>query len=221
MPRVFLAASVIAAAAIASPYAAQFTAPRSSAVELFLRNLVCEHTTEAGADEVYILLTATSSDGRRISRRLPSDSPHVAAGHWDMNDGNQGCNNASGDSKCIEEKALGTFDTSGGRTWDVTVAFMEEDRGLGKTPEGILAEGIARGNGDLVTTVLATLVGAANNDTDDFLGSVVAHISPGRVDWRRGDRIRNYQPYPNDPNRLQGFSMIGDGANYVAHIGLR
>jgi hypothetical protein len=202
--------------------APQFTTPRAAEVELFLRNVWSDNTTELGADEVYILLLATSSDGRQVARRLPSSAAHTSAGHWDMNDNKSlGCNRGSGDSHCIEDKFLGAFDTNGNTSWDVTVAFMEEDRGLEKAPEQILREAVEQGRGSRIGTLLAILVGFANNDSDDFIGSVVAHIQRGRVSWRAGERIRQSVPYPADASRLFGFQMIGDGANYTGHIGLR
>jgi hypothetical protein len=155
MRYVLACASMVAAMSMTSgSNAAQFSSPNSNRVELFLENLICENTTEAGADEVYILLLATSSDGRQIARRLPANLPHESSGHWDMNDDrNLGCNKASGDSHCIGDKPIGTFDTTG-RTWDVTVAFMEEDRGLERNMEDVVMEGAKRGGGNVYATIL-------------------------------------------------------------------
>lgn len=200
--------------------AQEIAAPRDREVELFLRNIWSDQTTEHGADEVYVLVLATSNDGRRIATRIPANAPHMAAGHWDMNDDKElGCNRSTGDSHCIEDRSLGTFSTNGGRTWDVVVAFMEEDRGLGRHVEDILTEAIATSDGNFIVAALNVLLGLWKDDTDDFLGSVGAHISAGRVSWRKIDRILQAVPYPNE--RRYGFQLVGDGANYTAHIDLR
>lgn len=202
--------------------AQQFVPPRNNEVELFLRNVFCAKTTEPGADEVYVLVLGKSSDGKSVATRIPANAPNAASGHWDMND-NQGlgCNRPSGDSYCIENKSLGFFSTASNTSWDVVVVFMEEDRGLGKNVEDIVRDAVANSGGDFIVGAVNLLLGLVTNDTDDFIGSVGAHITANSVTWRDVDRVRFHVPYPNDPLRLYGFEMNGDGAQYTAHIGLR
>src|SRR2546429_9396548 len=71
-------------------------------VEVVLERLECDKTTEAGADEVYILVAGKNSDGTKtFSDRLPTNNPRVASGHWDMNDSGQAADNPSGDPRHI------------------------------------------------------------------------------------------------------------------------
>jgi hypothetical protein len=43
-------------------------------------NMDCLNTTEAGEDEVYVLLIGRTSDGREVKARLPNDRPGEEAG---------------------------------------------------------------------------------------------------------------------------------------------
>jgi hypothetical protein len=49
--------------------------------QLDMRQLLCNHTTEQGEDEVYILISGRSSTGALWNMRAP-----FSAGHFDLND---------------------------------------------------------------------------------------------------------------------------------------
>lgn len=94
-------------------------------VELLMKVLCCDKTTEQGADEVYILVVGTRSDGAKYAARLPNDAPGAPQGHWDMNDGDQPTDNPHGDSHCVSQKSLFTGDLPLGQSWSLAIMMME------------------------------------------------------------------------------------------------
>ena len=203
----------------------QVSEPTSSTVRLKLRTLVCNKTTEAGADEVYVLVIGNRSDGAKYTARIPADAPHSAAGHWDMNDGNQPTDNPSGDSRRITNKQLFIGDVSPGQRWDVVILIMEEDGGNSKKwQEAASAAAIESGNpyaiaGGVILATFTKLFGGIVNDTDDYIGSFAVSIANngGNVttDWRAIDRVSSSQGAEE-----REFGMNGDGSAYIGTYGV-
>jgi hypothetical protein len=194
-------------------------------VEVVLERLECDDTTESGADEVYILAAGKKSDGSVFSQRWPSNNPHQASGHWDMNDSGDAANNPSGDSRHITNKTLFVNYLNPGESWDIIFAFMEED--LGSTGEDALP-GLAKA---LQTTPNAYAIAAGtflqfltdlgimkvNVDSDDYIGSMALHVTNdgGKIvtEWREVDRVSKL-PFKN----AFEFDMTGDDSIYKAWI---
>jgi hypothetical protein len=192
-------------------------------VHLGMRQFCCDKTTEAGADEVYILAYGRRSDGQAtFEQRVPGPSQH-----WDMNDGDQPTDNPDGDAHCRTNKTLFTGEIGPGQSWDLTVLVMEEDGGnSAQWQRAASTAAIRSGNpfavaGGAILAVYTELFGGIVNDTDDYIGSFAVHITNDnnniRVDWKPLDRVDHMIPDPNDggnPNRRE-FRMNGDGTNYV------
>ena len=67
---------------------------QSQPFRILIEGLCCDKTTEQGADEVYLITTGRSSNGKEYSDRSPSPTTH-----WDMNDNSSlPVNNPNGDS---------------------------------------------------------------------------------------------------------------------------
>src|SRR5205085_10420111 len=147
---------------------------------------------------------------------------HEAAGHWDMNDGNQPTDNPSGDSHMVTNKTLFQGELAPGQSWDVVFMIMEEDGGTTKTAQeaaaGILTQSknpYAAAAGVLLAAL--TKIGFFVNDTDDYIGSFGVHItSDAAIQWRAIDRVSGEIPNVNNlGDREHEFRMNGDGSNYV------
>ena len=111
-------------------------------LSLYFRELCCNKTTEAGADEVYILVAAQKNDGPPVTTRLPADAIRQPNGHWDMNDGDQPTDNPTGDSHCITNKTLLVTELSEGGTLDAAIMVMEEDGGSLKQFQEVAAQAL-------------------------------------------------------------------------------
>jgi hypothetical protein len=197
--------------------------PRDITAQLRLREFKCFDTTEAGADEVYILVYSTGSAAPMV-RRLPGPAVGQASGHWDMNDGNQPCDNPSGDSRCITNKVLFEKTLRAGESWDVAVLFCEEDGGNSQdlqTLAGTLASRVPNPVVAGVGAVVAALgqLGFNITDTDDYLGSYAVHIENRNgtltTDWHQGDRLFHFRIDPNRHEAME-LKMNGDGSHYEA-----
>jgi hypothetical protein len=187
-------------------------------VQVKIDTLECDDTTEAGADEVYILAFGKRSDGATYTVRHPGDGAH-----WDMNDGNQPTDNPNGDSHRITNKTIFVGDLTPGQSWDVLFMVMEEDGGTTKTVQeigaGFLVESgnpyaIAGG----VALGILTSLGLFIRDTDDYIGSFAVHIvnenGAIRVVWRTVDRVFAQYTFKNGFE----FDMNGDGSLYKAWV---
>jgi hypothetical protein len=200
-----------------------FSLTSAQTVRLGMRQICCDKTTEAGADEVYILVYGRRSDGQAtFEQRLPGPGMH-----WDMNDGDQPTDNPNGDAHCRTNKNLFTGEIPAGQSWDVVVLVMEEDGGTSaQWQRAASSAAIKSGNpyaiaAGSILAVYTSLFGAIINDTDDYIGSFAAHITNDcgsiHVDWRPIDRVAHMIPDPNYPgnaNRRE-FRMNGDGSNHV------
>jgi len=166
--------------------------------------LECFKTTEAGEDEIYIVISGRSSDGQSFKARLPND-----AGHWDLNDG-------EGDPPVLNQDLM-RFDMAEGSSLDFTVMVLEEDGGTigGWT-------NLAGGALTLVDQGLGELIGVIGElfnfkDSDDFIGAVAVHI-----EMTNGQALATFKPL----DRVEGgwdtssywlkrpVSMNGDGSSY-------
>jgi hypothetical protein len=205
----------------------------SVAVRLVIAEFCVDKTTEAGADEVYVLTMGRRSDGATFSSRSPSDAPGKAQGHWDMNDNKTlPKDNRNGDAHCRTEKTLFNGELEPGQSWDLNVLFMEEDGGTSK-PFQELAAAIATSSGNPYAvaggTVLAgiTKLGGWIKDSDDYVGNFGVHIANDqgtiKVSWNGKERIATSNPDPSAKTepRHREFRMNGDGANYVAWMQVR
>lgn len=197
------------------------TPSQNITAQLRLRELKCFKTTEAGADEVYLLVYATGS-GAPMVRRLPGPAAHQPSGHWDMNDGNQPCDNPSGDSRCITNKVLFQKTLAPGESWDVAVLFCEEDGGNSRDLQRLAGALASRVPNPVVAGVGAVVAALAQlgfniTDTDDYLGSYAVHIENRNgtltTDWHQGDRLFHFRI---DPSRREAMElkMNGDGSRY-------
>jgi hypothetical protein len=200
------------------------------ATELGFRAFCCDKTTEAGADEVYMVIVGRSNTGRTLSARLPGDQSH-----WDMNDGDQGRKPAAGyggDAHCITDGVLFS-DIQEGEEWQFVVLMMEEDGGTTRDYQRLASQiGQQVPNpyvqgGAAVLNVLTNL-GLFGSDSDDFMGSckifVAKHGGALHADWDRGDdRCELSQDDPEAPgNTLRHeFRFKGDGSNYVGWFYVR
>jgi hypothetical protein len=184
--------------------------------------LSCDDTTEAGADEVYILVVGRRSDGATYAARIPGDAPHLSAGHWDMNDGDQSTDNPSGDSRKITGKSLFQGELGPGQSWDVVFMIMEEDGGTTKKAQQVAAGVLAKSENPFAVAAGALLsilteIGFFIDDSDDYIGSFGVHITSGAgVQWRAIDRVSSEKSNINNlGDREHEFRMHGDGSNYV------
>lgn len=190
--------------------------------ELLIDTLECNKTTEAGADEVYIIVAARKSSGQTYIARLPGEGRH-----WDMNDGNQPTDNPSGDSHRITNKSIFMSDVAPGESWDVVITILEEDGGSSQTTQQIGAAILASsGNpyavaaGTLLT--ILTELGVYVHDTDDYIGSFSAHVSNdgGQVNvaFRPIDRCFGQYPYHGNGHE---YDFNGDGSSYKCWFYMR
>jgi hypothetical protein len=187
-------------------------------VELSMQGFCCDKTTEAGADEVYILVYGRSSNGQTYEARIPGPQ------HWDMNDGNQPDDNPSGDSHCIHNKSLFVGELPDGGSWDLLVMVMEEDNGdSSKWQKAVSKAAISSGNpyavvGGAILAAYTELFGGIIHDTDDYIGSYAVHIANGQISWKPVDRVVHVIPWggsdSTNPARRE-VRMNGDGSNYV------
>lgn len=221
--RVLIALSVTCLAANAQP----------KAVELKLRDIACGKTTEAGADEVFLLIFGTASDGRAYGERYPGNYPDTPAGHWDMNDDTRlGRNKPTGDSHVIGDKTLFRGTLAPGESWNLAVAIMEEDGGNTLMSQALASEVLARTGNPFAIAAGALLgllssIGAYITDTDDYIGSFSVQVANnnGNISqtWRPIDRVLEHQNSESrccrqDPaccgDRIHEFMFVGDGSKY-------
>jgi hypothetical protein len=198
---------------------------RGSKSATLVVNLDCMDTTEAGEDEVYIILIGKTSDGRVVQARLPADMPHEEAGHWNMNDGDDDNN------KHINGIRLATADLASGQSiaWDVLL--MEEDGGTSARWQE-LASAILKETGDPYALAAAGILDFMKkvgfkivDDKDEFLGawSVVVTNKGGTLntEWRAMNRIFQEDPERKDqflPRNSHRFYLNGGNNDQRYHM---
>jgi hypothetical protein len=181
---------------------------------IWLRDLFCDSTTEAGEDEVVVLVAGILPDGSTFKNRVPS-------GHWNMNDGEGDENRSIPDKNAV----LWRGDLPDGATATFTVAFMEIDGGNGQQfgpaldalAKALQQKGGVAGLAGLVLGIVSPIV-AAIEDSDDYLGSVNVRLT------HTGDSIRaefdgNERcsfSHNSDNNHTNSWRLNGDGSNYLA-----
>jgi hypothetical protein len=189
-------------------------------VAIVIEALECAKTTEAGADEIYIL-SVGRYDGRDTKwvDRLPGDGIH-----WDMNDNPKlGWDRPSGDSHRVTNKQLVSVKLRPGQSVSLAFMIMEEDGGNSVTGQLAASAILVKiGNpytvaaGGLLTAL--TKAGVFATDTDDYIGSFGAQVSNDggvvSVKWRAIDRVYQVLPFKNGHE----FDMNGDGSNYKCWV---
>lgn len=200
-------------------------APVASRKKIWLENLrlCCDKTTEQGADEIYMIITAKSSRGTIITKRLPEENDH-----FDMNDGDQPTNNYGGDSHCISDgfKIGHIFESyiSSGETWNIDIIVMEEDGGTTKTAQEIgsallieTGDPYAATAGEIISVL--TGLGVYAKDKNDYVGSIALRVNSdnnGNItnSYRIIDRGR-ITSFPIGGTRRVEGRLDGDGTDYL------
>lgn len=192
-----------------------------SKVSIVLSGLACDKTTEASADEVYILVSGLRSDGLQYSARLPTDNDQ-----WDMNDGGQPTDNPNGDSHIITNRLLFSGDLAQGQSWNLVFILMEKDGATTATAQDVTSYLLTSSSNPYQIAVggilsALTFLGLYKTDTDDYIGSFAVCIkNMGGVisaDWLPKDNVIDDVTPQRDPNvgpNGHGFRMNGDGSNY-------
>ena len=173
--------------------------------------LECFQTTEAGEDEVYLVISGRWRSGNSFTFRLPN-----ASGHWDLNDG-------EGDPPLLSQDLL-NLPMREGDAVDFVVMVMEEDGGTvggwARLAGGALGF-IDEGAGALITFIGSLL---DFQDSDDFIGAVSVHI-----EMRNGQPLMQIKPAERVSSNWDTDSywsrlpvnMNGDGSSYVATFAVR
>jgi hypothetical protein len=189
-------------------------------------NVDCMDTTEAGEDEVYLLVMGKSSSGGSFSSRRPADKPHEEAGHINMNDGDDDAN------KHVNGWIPFQGDLLDGESVAVDVLLMEEDGGTSK-PWQELAAAVVGSSENPYAVAAASILEIATklgfnfvNDDDDFLGafSVVITNNGGKLStqWKplayvfQQDEAGKDQFLP--PPNSQRFYLNGGNNDQRYHV---
>ena len=183
---------------------------------LNFRKLVCRKTTEAGQDELYILVIRTTSEGGYAAYRLPAPE-----GHWDIKD--------NGEQTWIGNTCIHQIDLDRGEKANIYVRIMEEDGGLpGNWAEevgGALAA-IPNAYTQAIGAGLQVIGGVFNQlgviDTDDFPGSFGVEFENrnGSLDgwhWEAGERAQTAADIPGLDHSCR-IDFYGDGSNYFGEF---
>jgi hypothetical protein len=181
--------------------------------KLQMRQLLCNHTTEAGEDEVYILVFGKTSDGSYWNFRMPNSSDH-----WDLNDGN--------DPREVTNWDLASSDThlNIGEYATFNIYIMEEDGG---NLMQILDYGkqIIKNCPDPRCLAATNIIQAAQNsgfniyDTDDYIGSFSVTLSRTQTgyscEFKNFDRVAGTAGWSNNGNCEEQITFLGDGSSYI------
>ena len=183
---------------------------------LNFRRFRCEQTTEAGEDEVYMIVVRTTSEGGYTTYRLPT-----ANGHWDLNDGDE--------PREVGHTTIHQIDLDNHEKANIYVVIMEEDGGLpGNWAEevgGALAA-IPNVYTQAIGVGLQAIGGVFNEfgviDTDDYIGSFGVQFENrnGSLDgwhWERGDHAVTDADIPGLDHSCR-ISFNGDGSHYVGEF---
>jgi len=166
--------------------------------------LECFKTTEAGEDEVYLVVSGNWRGGESFQHRFPN-----ASGHWDLND-------REGDPP-VKDQNLINFTMNDGDAVDLVVMVMEEDGGTSGGWTSLAGSVIGLVNpkaGSIITTIGKFLT---IEDSDDFIGAFSVHIQNegGNIlaQFKPRDRVSDI----SDPNEYwikAKVVMNGDGSDY-------
>jgi hypothetical protein len=167
--------------------------------------LECFQTTEAGEDEIYLVVSGKWHTGSSFSYRFPNES-----GHWSLND-------REGDPP-VRNQTLLNLPMRDGDVVDLVVVVMEEDGGsvggwaaLASTALGFLDP--------TAGSIAAALGRLLPHDSDDVIGTFSVHIeqSGGQAFAKFTPRDRTYNY--SDPSAFYTkyrIDMNGDGSDYVS-----
>lgn len=184
--------------------------PVQTTVKFGMPYLECFKTTEAGEDEVYLIVTGRWSDGTTFKYRYPNET-----GHWDLNDG-------EGDPP-IRDINLINLGMGQGSYVDLAVVIMEEDGGS--------TGGWAALAGAVVDTLVPegggifSAIGSMLNftDSDDYIGSFKVRVYENNDNptaqvyaYERGYDMPDLAKYWLRWN--MGFA--GDGSNYKSQFSI-
>jgi hypothetical protein len=190
-------------------------------VRLLIESMTCNKTTEAGADEVFVMVAARHTDGATSLSRWPGNGSHV-----DMNDGDQPTDNADGDSHTITNRALFIGELEEGQAYDLAVTLMEEDGGNTAKAQGALATALTNSGNPIAVAGgavlgVATAMGLKIEDKDDILGAFSVRIVNAdgafSATFAALDRVEAEESHPD---LRHGFRFIGDGSRYSATFGV-
>ena len=185
---------------------------------LNFRRFRCEKTTEAGEDEVYMLVVRTTSEGGYTAYRIPGGN-----GHWSLNDGN--------DPREVGRTIIHQIDLDDNEKTNIYVRIMEEDQGLPGDWAQKIGDALTASGNDIAEAIGTTLqvIGGVFNavglqDTDDYIGAFgveYAFKNGSLVDihWERGGNV--YSTDTDNPALGQHSSIIrfnGDGSDYVGEF---
>ena len=163
-------------------------------------------TTEAGEDEIYLVVSGKWHSGNSFTYRSPNES-----GHWNLND-------REGDPPVLNQTLL-NIPMRDGDVVDFVVVVMEEDGGSVGGWAGLAST--ALGFLDPTAGSIAAALGRLLNfhDSDDVIGSFSVQIekSGGQAfaKFTPRDRAYNYA----DPSAFYTkyrIDMNGDGSDYVS-----
>ena len=185
---------------------------------LNFRRFRCEKTTEAGQDEIYMLVVRTTSEGGYTTYRLPTPN-----GHWDLNDGEE--------PREVGYTCIHQIDLDNNEKANIYVVIMEEDNGLPgdwiqKVGDALNANGEEGGLVQVIGTALWAIGGIFNvfgiQDTDDYIGSFGVEFENrnGSLDgwhWERGDHAVTSADIPGLEHSCK-ISFNGDGSHYFGEF---
>ena len=195
-------------------------------MQLFMRALCCDDTTEQGADEIYIIVMGQCTDGRQIVLRIPSPTDH-----WNMSDDDDdGNDNPSGDSHCVTNKILFSESIDNGQAWSLYVMVMEEDNGFdfNKLQQGIAA--VLLKSGDPYAAAAGAILGALSfiginiSNSDDTPGQFAVKIAKDdkgyvTAQWQPKlgikDADNNADPADRNNPLKRELRMQNDSSNFV------
>jgi hypothetical protein len=177
-------------------------------VKLSMPYLESFQTTEAGEDEVYLVVSGRWSSGQTFSYRFPNES-----GHWDLNDG-------EGDPPVLNQNLM-NFTIDDGQSVELVILVMEEDGGSsgGWVQLAGSAAGVINEAAGAVITAIGSLINI--EDSDDFIGAATIRITNehGYITTRMLARDRASTACSADGNwQMCEFEMTGDGSNYVVRF---
>jgi hypothetical protein len=154
-------------------------------------NIWCNKTTEAGEDEVYLLVNYQYRDGRNGTYRIPNRS------HWDLNDDNN--------PRQVSRVDLFSDFLNFGESVDLNVFIMEEDCG-GNNGQGniiVSPQILNQGSDDYI--------GSFSVKITNYYGNYYVNYN-NFVGCSNFGQWPNY--FPNFSNRTFGAFFVGGGSNY-------
>jgi len=183
---------------------------------LWLRDMICDKTTENGEDEVVCLVAGVLPDGSQYKERFPKNKDH-----WDMNDGKE-------PRKITDQPVqLWRGEIPDGGTAEFVVTFPEIDggngAGFGQALDALGSALVQKGGAAAVAGAVVELAGyivQGIDDSDDYLGSVrISLKNEGgtiRADFATHERS-TYAGH-SDNRTTQMFRLNGDKSNYITYF---